>query len=142
MADTTTKLHADYAIAVEKAIDRIGSTNGSKLSASNDSSDAIVQEYAIAYMISANADKRLKAAKSALMKEYPAINELGMHVRHDSSFALCIYEAKNSPRQISADRLTAALMKHGIPADKIDAIIEASKGAGGVSTSIKVTLKQ
>jgi hypothetical protein len=139
----TVKTQADYTIAVERAIERIGKTNGSKLPNVNDPKTAAIQELAIAQIISSVAEARAKAAwKAAGIDGYKAgVTTKGVSVLEDTPFVLLAANAKGGARQMSQDRLRAALLKRGINAKEIEVIIEEARGDASLAVGVTATLK-
>lgn len=117
---------------------------GSHLIVANDAKERAIQEFAVAQVMLAAAEGRMKAATKAICadKLKEAVDSMGVTVIYDSGTVLLLASAKAAPRMLSVDRLRNALMKEDIGEAKMERIIENSKGpADKLAVSLTATLK-
>lgn len=129
MSDTADviKNNADYQASIERTVANIGKVNGTKLPASNDRADQIVQEYAIAKMLAKVAAKRLELAEKSMKALYPKPTKAGGTIVHNTAFAQVKYDLKAGQWQRTADSIAAACKRHGVSMEKYNNIQEDSK---------------
>ena len=138
----TDNKHGDYRAAVEKAVARIGSTNGHKPPVSNNQDDALWQEYVISKFIKDAAEARAKAARDAVLPQVTN-HVLGQFIVHDSTYVTALARVQRGQSRIDEQLLITNLVKtFNLDVAAVSAAIEASRKRGDNIAVLTVTLKQ
>jgi hypothetical protein len=120
-------------------IDRVNS-NPEDMPRSNSEADRVWQEFAIASSVNTAAAKRYKNAKEAIMARLP--DDLGDHVIHTSSLVTAVCKNILYSQPLNATSVTTAMLKHGIKADVVVAILDDAKHEPTVQKRPSATLRR
>lgn len=126
----------DFAAKVTDAINKIGHSNGTRFNKPNDPDDLCVIEYVAAKAISKAAEARLEAAEAAMKLRFNAsiskISEGSTATVHSSTFATLQLQYTNGSMTLDKAKLTATLIKRGIPLEEVEQLIaQSSKPRAG-----------
>ncbi len=126
----------DFAAKVTDVIAKIGHTNGTRFNKPNDPYDLAVIEYVAAKAISKAADMRLEAAESAMKLAFAStiatVDEGETATVHSSQFSTLQLQYTNGSSSLDKAKLTATLVKRGIPLEEVEKIIaQSSKPRAG-----------
>ena len=120
-------------------IERVNSTP-EDMPRSNSEADRVWQEFAIASAVNTAAARRYKIAKEAIMARLP--DDLGDHVIHTSSLVTAVCKNILYSQPLNATSVTKAMLKHGIKADIVVAIIDDAKHEPTVQKRPSATLRR
>ncbi len=126
----------DFAAKVSDVIAKIGHSNGTRFNKPNDPHDLAVIEYVAAKAISKAADQRLEAAEAAMKMQFAnkiaTVDEGETATVHSSQFSTLQLQYTNGSSSLDKAKLTATLVKRGIPLEEVEKIIaQSSKPRAG-----------
>lgn len=134
--------HGDYVEAVNKALAKIGKSNGTALPVTNNPLDQPWQEYAIARIVHDWADRRLKTLKEALLP-YVDRNVAGPQSVYDSAFVNGGADVRNGAKRIDRAMLLNNLMKKlNMSMEEATAFIALCEKQDANGVTLRAVLKQ
>lgn len=136
-------LSAELPIAIDKAIMRIGKTNGTRVQFSNDSATAAAQELFVARAAKKSAEVREKAAREELLKHLTVPDVKGTHplIVNERVVVTGVVKTKSATLDTAA-LITNMVKEFSCTMEAAAALIERSrKDNGGTQTELQVTIR-